>query len=327
MKEDLAKIAERYRSFANDQVEGSSPSLEAWARGVADHEETLARIAQLPYVKQQPNLLFAAARWHGLQSGDVPALIRGVKNDWCQLREIIMTRTTQTNEPARCAALLFGLAKIPGPIALVEVGAAAGLCLCGDRYSYRFSDGTTLDPADGVSSVVIDVEVSGHVPSSLSMPDIVWRAGLDLNPLDPADPDTQRWLSTLIWPEHHTRKSRLAGAAQIAAGHPVAIAEGDLLKDLPRVAAQAPAGTSLVVVHSATLVYLGNEQRTEAVKTIRGTGARWLSFEGRTVAPGVDDVTIAVNPDTLFVAALDGRPYAVANGHGDHLTLLDQQQQ
>ncbi len=48
------------------------------------------------------------------------------------------TRSTQTSEPGRCATLLLLLARLPQPLALLEVGASAGLCLLPDRYGYDY---------------------------------------------------------------------------------------------------------------------------------------------------------------------------------------------
>lgn len=317
-----AEIAERYRSFAEHQAHGSSPSLEAWADDVAHDQEMLARLGELPVDKQQPNLVFAAARWLGARPGDSSQLRHLVLQGWERLRAVIDHRSTQTNEPARGAAILLGLSRVSGPIALVEVGASAGLCLYSDRYSYRFSDGTSLDPVEGRSTVLIDIELTGRWPGPLVMPEIVWRAGLDLNPLDPSSPDTRDWLTTLIWPEHSQRRERLLAAMALAARAPTAVTRGDLLTDLPALVAQAPAEATLVVVHSATLAYLDEQQRYNAVQTIQQTGARWLSFEGRGAAPGVTEVSQDLTPDTLFVAALDGHPYGVANGHGNRLSIL-----
>jgi hypothetical protein len=48
----------------------------------------------------------------------------------------MLAQSTQTNEPGRCAALLPMLARLPEPLALLEVGASAGLCLLPDFYTY-----------------------------------------------------------------------------------------------------------------------------------------------------------------------------------------------
>ena len=50
----------------------------------------------------------------------------------------MLERRTQTNEPARCALMLPLLAALPQPLALLEVGASAGLCLLPDRYGYDY---------------------------------------------------------------------------------------------------------------------------------------------------------------------------------------------
>ncbi|MFE7567952.1 DUF2332 family protein [Streptomyces sp. NPDC057539] len=54
------------------------------------------------------------------------------------LRAMMLSWRTETNEPGRCATLLPALAALDGPLALIEVGASAGLCLHADRYSYDY---------------------------------------------------------------------------------------------------------------------------------------------------------------------------------------------
>ena len=95
------------------------------------------------------------------------------------------------------------------------------------------------------------------------MPDIVWRAGLDLNPLVPADADTLDWLRALVWAEHEDRRQRLTAAARIAAREHLDIRRADLLDGVAGLAAEAPQTATLVVTHSATLAYLDVSQRRE----------------------------------------------------------------
>lgn len=316
--------AELYTQFAEQQARGSSPSLESWARAVVDDRAILSQLASLPVAKRQPNLVFACLRWHGAQPGDADSLREGVLGHWDRLRTTILQRSTQTNEPARCAVLLPLLHQIPGPIALIEIGASAGLCLIPDRYSYAYSDGTIVHPPDGPSPVVIGCTVTaGTLPTHLATPDIVWRAGMDLNPLDASDPDTAAWLTTLIWPEHDDRRGRLLAALSVAANMSLRIDRADLREGLAALLADVPSGATAVIQHSATLAYLSEEDRRRAAGMIAHSGARWISFEGRSVIATTAPVPQSTGPSGLFVAALDRQPLATASGHGDIMAVLD----
>ena len=70
------EIADRYRDFAA-YARGDSPTFEAWALGRAEDPEMHAWLADLPEAKQQPNLVFAAARWHGAAAPGSYAGLRG----------------------------------------------------------------------------------------------------------------------------------------------------------------------------------------------------------------------------------------------------------
>ncbi|HXU97488.1 MAG TPA: DUF2332 family protein, partial [Jiangellaceae bacterium] len=152
--------AQRYREFARDSRD-ESPAYEELAAAVAEDQELLRLLDDLPEPKRQPNLLFAATRYLG---GPVtpPAAFRDwAVRHWADLTATMRERSTQTNEPARCATLLPVLAGLPQPLALLEVGAAAGLCLYPDEYQYRF-DGLSVAPRE--SLVRIDCAISGDVP-------------------------------------------------------------------------------------------------------------------------------------------------------------------
>ncbi|MBB3753587.1 hypothetical protein FHT44_006109 [Mycolicibacterium sp. BK634] len=318
------RIAELYGQFADQQAHGSSPSLESWARSVVVDHAVLSRLAELPEAKRQPNLVFACLRWNGARPGDPDSLRDGILGDWERLRTTIMARSTQTNEPARCAVLLPLLHQIPGPIALIEIGAAAGLCLIPDHYSYRYSDGTVVHPPAGPSPVVIGCEITaGDLPLQLSTPDVVWRAGLDLNPLDASDSDTAAWLTALIWPEHDDRRDRLSAALDVAAKMSIRIDRGDLRDGLGALLADVPAGVTPVIQHSATLAYLSPEERSQVAAMIAQSKARWISFEGRGVISVTAQLPESSCPADLFVAALDRRPIATSSGHGDTMAVLD----
>ena len=181
-----------------------------------------------------------------------------------------------------------------------------------------------MHPLSGPSDLVLQCRVAaGRLPRDLAAPQIVWRAGVDLNPLDPADPDTAAWLTALVWPEHDHRRRRLAAALRLAAAEDVRIERGDLRSRLSALVAEAPAEATPVVLHSAAFAYLADEDRASAFAAITSSGARWISFEGRDVVPLARDLHEPVTLDTSFVAALDQVPCALASAHGDTMTLIE----
>ncbi len=160
---ELMPIAESYRRFAEREARGVSAVYTSWAHGVSEDAAVLSLLETLQPIKRQPNLVFAAARWHG--AGTTFRSFRDVlMGEWPQVCHTILTRATQTNEAGRCAVLLPFLAALPQPLALLEVGAAAGLCLLPDRFSYRYDHGTALDPEDGVSDVVLHCQLGPDMP-------------------------------------------------------------------------------------------------------------------------------------------------------------------
>ena len=311
-----AATAERYRAFADVEARGMSATYEDWARGVAGDPETIALIDELPAAKRQPNLVFSAARFQGGPSGPYHLFRDWLHAHWIEVRATALTHATQTNEAARCALHVPALAGIDGPIALLEVGASAGLCLYPDRYSYRYAGHPRLDPVDGPSPVLLDCATVGPVPVPDRLPRVAWRGGIDLNPLDVRHPDDLAWLDALVWPEHDDRRARLQAAAAIAAADPPQIVAGDLDEQLDRVAAEAPADATLVVFHTAVLMYLDERARARFAEHVRELRGHWLSVEGRAVTPGIRVREDVENDSSDLVLALDGVQLAWAQPHG-----------
>lgn len=320
---DTASVAARYRSFAEVEAAGSSDTYVGWAEGVIVDRDLLARIAALPPLKQQPHLLFAAARFCGAPLAEYDVVGPWIADHWDAVSAVIMSRSTQTNEAARCGAILPVLSSIEGPIALIEVGASAGLCLIPDRYSYLYAtahgDVTVLGRA---AAPILRCSISGAEPPT-RLPEIAWRAGIDLNPLDASDRDDATWLEFLVWPEHVERRARLRAALALVAADPVRIVAGDLVEALPALAAEAPRDATLVVMHTAVLNYLPADHRRRAVDVIRDTGARWISQEGITVIDDIHDrLPTDLGSPPRYVLALDGSPVALTGFHGGHYEAL-----
>jgi hypothetical protein len=293
------------------------------ANTVAEDKEILAFLAALPKAKRQPNLLFAAACYLLGRYADIGSLHGLLARRRRDLAQTMLTHRTQTNEAARCATFLPILARLPQPLALIEVGASAGLTLLPDRYSYDYNDGARRIAGTDSRAPVLACAARGPVPLPDQVPEVIWRAGLDLNPLDVSRDDDMNWLRCLLWPDETGRRERLDAAIETARRDPPAIHRGDLLTDLPDLAREAPTGAALVVFHSAVLAYVTSPDRERFAKTVRGLDAVWLSNEAPGIVPGVATDRTDGDTDGGFVLIQDGStPKAYADGHGAWLTWI-----
>jgi hypothetical protein len=174
-----------------------------------------------------------------------------------ELQALLAERLVQTNEVRRCACLLpaFALAERTGggrPLALIELGASAGLNLLWDAYAFDY--GPLARVGDPASPVPIACEPRGTIspPVPSVMPRVAWRVGIDLHPVDVRDPEAVLWLRALIWPEHLERARLLDGAVVVARRSPPRLLAGDALELLPAVLREAPAEALVCVYHSFT---------------------------------------------------------------------------
>ncbi|XAS66855.1 DUF2332 domain-containing protein [Micrococcaceae bacterium Sec5.7] len=334
-----SRTAGWYRHFGLFEAPGSSACYAEWTLGISDDPGLIARIDEWPHDKRQPNLMLAAARFLGAQISSYSEFRGFVDAHWAEISRIVLSRATQTNEAGRCATLLPSLAAIAAaegkPLALIEVGASAGLVLFPDKYSYEFDDGTTvtrLSPDPVVDPVpVLRCTTTGPVPIPDRLPQVVWRAGIDLNPLDVSNPDDVAWLDALTWPEQDFRRDRLRQAVAVAQQDPPLLVAGDLNEHLLALAAQAPADAALVVFHSAVMGYLSAGDRARFRLTIESLadsrGCHWLSNEGHMVIDHEDgsNVVPEIDKDRIrgkFLLLHNGAPVAITGPHGQSLEWL-----
>ena len=347
VESEEAAVQARYRRFAEQEAPGRSELYAQWASGVAADPAVRRVLARIPATHRQPPLVFAVARLLGAPLGP-----------WSELREWMLEhadtlvaecarRGVQTNEPQRCAALLPALSLIEGPIALLEVGASAGLCLVPDRYSYRYRDAggallAALDPAGG-SPVELECRLTGPVPR-LRLPEIGWRAGIDLQPVDARDAAGRAWITGLVWPGETGREARISGALDVVAAEleratsgsrgraasgaaPAAastarirqpfIQRGDAAEVLAAVAAEAPAGMTLVVTTPGVLAHVPWAARNRIIDTARALDGHWITID----APGLHKawhppIDAEDWPGGGFALALDGVPLAAVDPLG-----------
>jgi hypothetical protein len=322
------QTADWFLRFAT--AEGAeSPRYRDWADGVANDEHILDLIGKLPRAKRQPVLILTCARVAGVPLRPFEAIRDEWITRWANIAKLARANATQTNDPRRCTPLLVALNRIRGPIALIEVGASAGLTLFPDRYSYRWAaPGRVIEshPTGGASTVLLSADFAGWGASPPRRPNIVHREGIDVNPLDVRDPDDREWLEALIWPEQQERLELVRAAAELVAADPPRITAGDAVAQIRGAVARArkalPSGT-VVIWSPAVLVYLDPAEREKFANFCRRAKVRWVSLDGRRVIPRIGDAADRADVEGEFILSLDGAPIASVDPLGREVTVSD----
>lgn len=172
--------------------------------------------------------------------------------------ESIRTRFVQTNETSRAIAWLWPAALVgERPLALFEVGAAAGLNLVADRLPRPWT-----------------TALGAPLPGALA-PRITARIGLDAHPLDVRDDDDANWLRACVWAGERARLGRLEAALAELRSSPVELRRGDvteaseMLRDL---SSRSPAGAVVLAFQTIVRDYLDEQTRAAHERGMR----RWL---------------------------------------------------
>lgn len=174
------------------------------------------------------------------------------------IRQLVTTQRVQTNEVHRCTALLPAFGVVAGrsesrPLALLEIGASAGLHMLWDKYGYDYAAAGYAGNRESLVQLLCIPQGSIYPPLPDVLPIVGYRIGIDLAPIDVRDDTAIRWLRALIWPEHNDRAELLEHAVQTARLGPPSIVAGNAADLLPQVLSTIPSETALCVYHGYTL--------------------------------------------------------------------------
>ncbi|MEY5016984.1 MAG: hypothetical protein RL431_33 [Actinomycetota bacterium] len=305
-----------------------SPLYSDWALGFASDPELCDRVGELLPAQRQPALVLASVRFAGVPERPFSEVRERIVEDWDRIVAIISSHATQTNDPRRSSLVLAALQSVFGPIALIEVGCSAGFGLMLDRYSYRWSaPGRTViaDPVGGASGVVLLCDVSGWGANPPRIPQVVWREGIDVNPLDVGSDDDVAWLEALVWPEQADRLELVRAASDIVRAERPRLVAGDAVEEIrgavDRARKAAPDAT-VVVSSPAVLVYLTPERRREFCELMAELDVVWVSVDGVAVHPGLAERAAEAGLSGDFVLTVDGEPIASVDALGRSMTVL-----
>ena len=274
----IEQMEARFLAFAESECKGYAPFYEGLSEAVAGESDVLDIARQSNQGQPIPNLFFAAVHYLLLSESDHPmarhfssvessksaaAEIFSNYRTYClenrdSLLSLLSKRRVQTNVVGRCAYLMpsFGIVSTDAqgrPLALIDVGASAGLNLNWDRYRCSYSNGRDFGPAE--ATVHLDSEVVGGRFPELpdQYPKVASRVGIDMSPVDLSDPDALLWSRSLIWPEHPQRARVFEAAASVLAQNLPTLLAGDALDLLPGILETVPDNLALCVFHCHTL--------------------------------------------------------------------------
>lgn len=103
------------------------------------------------------------------------------------------------------------------------------------------------------------------------------------------------------------------------AADPPRLVRGDLVDDLPALAAQAPSDATLVVFHSSALYQVPAARRERFAELVREVAGHWIAIESPGVLP-YEGLPPPPDDGHHNVLALDGVPLAWTRGHGQAMT-------
>lgn len=325
-----AALAQRFRDF--EHVTATRASLYArLSPAIAADDDLLSLLDGAPTEQQLPVLLFAAVHllvlegrggelgrhYPNLHGGAVAttepfADFRRVALEHAdRVRDLVATRSTQTNEIGRCALYLPALDTVSrevGPLALVDVGTSAGLNLLLDRYGFDYGEHGAIG---GRSSIVLPCTLRGAAPPEFSaphlVPEIAAAVGLDASPIDILDDDAVRWLEACVWPDMTERFARLVDAIALAREHPPRVMAGDAVAGVAELVESMREHGHPVVLTSWVLNYLPLHRQHEFVAELDRLGnvfdLSWVIAESPAETPGLP-VPTEQPPEDLTVVSL-----------------------
>lgn len=292
---EIDALAEHFRQA--QAVFDTSPLYQALCLVVASDRELLELLTRRRPGQQPSFLLFGAV--HQLLLGGAehrlrdyyPSMVDAALDpaqagpaflDFCRqhrapLAELIASRLVQSNVLRRAIALRYALWAIgrrcDGPVHLIEVGASAGLLMNVERYRYLIG-GRAFGRPD--SPVALDSRWRSEdtVPDLDDVPEIAGKTGIDLHPIELADPGERLWLRALVWPEQRAAAALLDTAIDLARQEPPAIIAGDAIDVCPALDRELPADRTRVVFHAATRMHVPAERREQFDQAVDALSAR-----------------------------------------------------
>ena len=217
----------------------------------------------------------------------------------------------QTNEIARSAILAGGFLAVAArtslPLAILEIGASAGLNLNWDQFGYDLG-GMVLGRMDARPRLAPCWE--GPPPPNVDVV-VAERAGCDRAPIDLGSDDEVQRLRAYIWPDQLHRMERLDQALQMAGSKPIAIDRADAADWTASRLSTVRNGLATVLFHSIVWQYIPKDRQRRL--------ERLITHAGRTATSNAPFAWLRMEPETAKAAGLhltiwpEGRTHHLAD--------------
>lgn len=211
----------------------------------------------------------------GTDGGDPwPAFVDTVSVHRERLVELL-DHPVQTNEVARCSALLNGFLLVSRdtglPLRLLELGSSAGLLLRWPEYHYVEGEESWGDPSSPVhlEGAYVDGRPRFDVAATVAE-----RRGCDAAPLDPRSVEDRLTLMSFVWADEAWRFELLRGALDVAQRVPVTVERADACDWLDATLVEPAPDVATVVFHSLFIHFLDERRRARLDAILEQAGRR-----------------------------------------------------
>ncbi|MEO4054665.1 DUF2332 domain-containing protein [Solibacillus sp. CAU 1738] len=284
--------SQQFQIFAKQECENSSPLYEYLSYKIAEDNELLALATTIPLGQPVPNLFFASVHFllmdaaHELKDyyASFTNSPKPVDQAFAPFKQftlsnadalvtLFQSKLVQTNEVRRCAYLYPMISEIyekhKQPLALIEIGASAGLQLAMDQFNYFYNEEQYVENTN--YGVLIKSNNLGEpLPTAIyTKPIIQSRIGLDLNPIDVKKAEDLKWLQALIWPEHADRRKLLLNAAEVLTNINVQLIQGDAVAKIEEVCNTVDPDAFIVIYHTHVANQIPKPVRIHLMETLK----------------------------------------------------------
>jgi hypothetical protein len=209
------------------------------------------------------------------------------------------------------------------PFHLVDLGTSAGVLL--GLESLRFAPKRRVEAGNKESPATLSfiLDLPHRQKPGAWPPNILSTRGVDLRPLDMADPASFAWLEALIWPDQGARLLRLQVARMIAMNTRPHVVAGDALRLAPELVEELSQTGSVLL----TLMFSANQIFREGLEGLQRF-AHQIEAEAPCYAACVG--YFDSGPPSVFVLQLKPAFAEIARGrcglYGDWIRLESTQQ-